>query len=189
MNAKAAKKTLRKSLREARNMLPEGDREAAAVTALGFLKASPILQNCQMIGSYLAHESEFDPVAITDWATAQGLCVVYPRVVGDTLKFCQWKHTDPTETTIGGVHQPTASAAAVSTDDIDLFLTPLLACGHNGQRLGYGGGFYDRLFSTARGFRLGVGFALQYREDWPTEAHDRPLQGFLSEEGLVLFSE
>ena len=73
-------------------------------------------------------------------------------------------------------------------EEIDLFLTPLLGCGEDGARLGYGGGFYDRLFAEVTGFRLGVGFALQRAADWETEAHDQRLHGFLSEEGLTLFS-
>ena len=55
------------------------------------------------------------------------------------------------------------------------------------MRLGYGGGFYDRLFAQVGGLRLGVGFALQRVSDWESEAHDQRLDGFLSEDGLTLF--
>jgi 5-formyltetrahydrofolate cyclo-ligase len=104
------------------------------------------------------------------------------------LCFHDWKEGDAVETTIGGVLQPTEAAETVRTEDIDLFLTPLLGCGEHGARLGYGGGFYDRLFAKVAGFRLGVGFALQRAADWETEAHDQRLHGFLSEEGLTLFN-
>ena len=78
-------------------------------------------------------------------------------------------------------------APVVDAATIDLFLTPLLGCGHSGMRLGYGGGFYDRLFAQVGGLRLGVGFALQRVSDWESEAHDQRLDGFLSEEGLTVF--
>ena len=94
----------------------------------------------------------------------------------------------PTESTIGGVLQPLDSADRVATQDVDLFITPLLGCGKSGMRLGYGGGFYDRLFAGASGFRLGVGFAVQAVDDWEAEAHDQRLDGFLSDTGLTLFS-
>ena len=110
-----------------------------------------------------------------------------PRVVGTTLNFHLWQDGDATETTLGGVRQPVASATPVSIETIDLFITPLLGCGRTGMRLGYGGGFYDRLFVTTRGFRLGVGFTQQHVGDWQAEAHDKPLNGFLSDSELVLF--
>ena len=83
--------------------------------------------------------------------------------------------------------QPLPAAPVVDAAAIDLFLTPLLGCGASGMRLGYGGGFYDRLFAQVGGLRLGVGFALQRVSDWESEAHDQRLDGFLSEEGLTLF--
>ena len=140
-----------------------------------------------LIGSYLPHGSEFDPMMLTAKACERGANVVCPRVQGDLMSFHHWHYGDVTETTVGGVLQPVAVAPAVDAATIDLFLTPLLACGENGMRLGYGGGFYDRLFAEVGGLRLGVGFAIQRVGDWEVEAHDQRLDGFLSEEGLTLF--
>ena len=75
----------------------------------------------------------------------------------------------------------------LSASDLFLMLVPALAVDRYGIRLGYGGGFYDRLFAQVSGLRLGVGFALQRVNDWESEAHDQRLDGFLSEEGLTLF--
>jgi 5-formyltetrahydrofolate cyclo-ligase len=108
-------------------------------------------------------------------------------VNGKSISFHHWQIGDGTEETIGGVLQPLPTAPVVDAAAIDLFLTPLLGCGDSGMRLGYGGGFYDRLFAQAGGFRLGVGFALQRVSDWESEAHDQRLDGFLSEESLTLF--
>ena len=82
---------------------------------------------------------------------------------------------------------PLPDVSTLAIEDIDLFLTPLLGCGTSGIRLGYGGGFYDRVFANASGFRLGVGFDIQRVADWPVETHDQRLNGYLSESGLVLF--
>ena len=81
-----------------------------------------------------------------------------------------------------------ANNPEVALSQIDLFITPLLACGDNGIRLGYGGGYYDRVFSASRGFRLGVGFSLQRIDCWEVEPHDERLWGFLCESRLELFS-
>ena len=182
----ADKTALRRTLRRARDRLTDDQKYLACQGAHKHVNDWHAWQSARVIASYLPHQSEFDP----SWLLAyrySGSQVVCPRVVDTALSFHLWQEGDATEATIGGVLQPLASATPVSIEAIDLFITPLLGCGHTGVRLGYGGGFYDRLFATARGFRLGVGYAQQYISDWQAEAHDKPLNGFLSAAGLVLF--
>ena len=79
------------------------------------------------------------------------------------------------------------TSPVVESEDIDLFLVPLAACDQRGNRLGFGGGFYDRALLNQCGFKLGVGFSVQLVEHIEREAHDVTLDGFISEEGLVNF--
>ena len=183
---KTDKTALRLGLRSARDRLTDEQRHLACRSAHKHLDNWPIWQSARVIASYLPHQSEFDPSELLAHRRS-GSQVVCPRVVGTTLRFHLWQEGDATETTIGGVLQPVASAEPVSIESIDLFITPLLGCGRTGMRLGYGGGFYDRLFVTARGFRLGVGYAQQHIDDWQAEPHDKRLDGFLSDSALVLF--
>ncbi len=187
-DAVSDKGTLRRQLRAARDSLSPALRQAFAQQANVHLTRWDRWSAVKVIGSYLPHESEFDPTALTRGARARGTRVACPRVIDKTLRFHDWQEGDAVEATIGGVLQPTDASEIVRAEEIDLFLTPLLGCGEDGARLGYGGGFYDRLFAEVTGFRLGVGFALQRAADWETEAHDQRLHGFLSEEGLTLFS-
>jgi 5-formyltetrahydrofolate cyclo-ligase len=183
---KSEKIALRRTLRSARDQLTGEQRHRACQSAHKHLDNWPIWQSARVIASYLPHQSEFDPSGLLAHRRP-GSQVAYPRVVGTTLTFHLWQDGDASETIMGGVRQPVAAAIPVEIDTVDLFVTPLLGCGRTGMRLGYGGGFYDRLFVTARGFRLGVGYAQQYIGDWQEEAHDKPLNGFLSDSGLVLF--
>ena len=183
----AAKRTLRARLRAARDTLTPGERGVCVEQASAHLFTFPQWRTAHVIASYLPHQSEFDPSLLSQEALGRGVKVAYPRVEGENLRFYEWQAGDATETTIGSVLQPAGDAPIVATADIDLFITPLLGCGISGIRLGYGGGFYDRLFAGASGFRLGVGFAIQRVNDWHTELHDQSLNGFLSEEGLALF--
>lgn len=79
------------------------------------------------------------------------------------------------------------NSPVVRSEDIDLFLVPLAACDQRGNRLGFGGGFYDRALVNQRGFKLGVGFTVQLVERIESEAHDVTLDGFISEDGVVFF--
>ena len=184
----SAKRALRAELRAARDYLPLKERQDCARRAHAHLAHCTPWIEARTIASYLPHQSEFDPLILMRDAREHGVRVVCPRVVGKTLQFCEWQASDPTETTIGGVLQPTDSSPVVPAEDIDLFVTPLLGVGEHGIRLGYGGGFYDRLFAEVGGFKLGVGFAIQQVDRWDVEAHDQKLDAFLSEEGLTLFT-
>ena len=181
------KRVLRRQLRAQRNALSATLRASCAERASQFLIDHSIWQSAQVVACYLPHQSEFDPTVIARRAIAAGKRLVCPRVLDETLQFHDWCEGDSVETTIGGVLQPHASAAYCATEDIDLFLTPLLGCGTSGMRLGYGGGFYDRVFACARGYRMGVGFDMQRVFDWTAETHDQRLNAFLSESGLTLF--
>ncbi len=182
------KRRLRVQLRTERDALSAAQRAVFVDRALKHLLDWEPWQGARTVASYLPHESEFDPTPLMSLAIQQGKRVACPRVVDQSLQFHRWEQGDPTEPTIGGVLQPLGSADRVATQDIDLFITPLLGCGRSGMRLGYGGGFYDRLFERVSGFRLGVGFAVQSVDDWEAEAHDQRLDGFLSDAGLTLFS-
>ena len=184
----ATKRALRAHLRAARDALTSEERGILSEQARGYLNQCHAWRSARVIAGYLPHQSEFDPSLLIQEARDRNVKVVYPRVEGKNLSFREWQAGDVTETTIGSVLQPAEAAPAVATADIDLFITPLLGCGTSGIRLGYGGGFYDRVFADASGFRLGVGFAIQRVTDWHTEPHDQTLDGFLSEEGLTLFT-
>ena len=186
-DASDIKRELRRRLRAERDALDATHRGGYVERASQHIADHDIWQSAQVVASFLPHESEFDPTLIGRHAIAAGKRVVCPRVVDKHLQFHSWREGDAVEATIGGVFQPLASAAPCATEDIDLFLTPLLGCGISGIRLGYGGGFYDRVFVDAPGFRLGVGFDFQRIADWAVEAHDQRLNGYLSESGLVLF--
>jgi 5-formyltetrahydrofolate cyclo-ligase len=183
-----SKQVLRRTLRAERDGLALDIRRLAEHSALSLLGPLQPWQAATVVAAYMPIGSEFDPALLVQAARQRGVSIVYPRVDNEYLHFHSWRHGEPCERAIGGVAQPLESSPKVSVEQIDVFLTPLLACGDNGIRLGYGGGFYDRLFEHARGFKLGVGFKMQRISHWETEAHDEPLDGFVSGHGLETFS-
>lgn len=72
-----------------------------------------------------------------------------------------------------------------------LILLPLLAFTARGERLGYGGGYYDRTISKLRSsgdiFACGVAYAGQEVDLLPTDEHDQSLDGILTEAGFRRF--
>jgi 5-formyltetrahydrofolate cyclo-ligase len=67
----------------------------------------------------------------------------------------------------------------------DLLLVPLLAFDRAGNRLGYGGGYYDRTLAALPGRpAIGFGYACQEVDTLPAEPHDRPLDAIATELGV-----
>ena len=65
--------------------------------------------------------------------------------------------------------------------------SPLAACDRQGNRLGFGKGYYDRALAGATGYKLGIGFQCQLVDHVPFDSYDIPMNGFLSEERLIQF--
>ncbi|GMA17203.1 5-formyltetrahydrofolate cyclo-ligase [Deinococcus metallilatus] len=86
-----------------------------------------------------------------------------------------------TEPSRFGALQPPADAPRVALDTVDAVLLPALAFDCRGVRLGYGGGFYDRLLPGFRGLTVGVVGEALVVDALPSEAHDLRI-GFLATE-------
>ena len=84
---------------------------------------------------------------------------------------------------IFGVWIPTADAPMVPADQLDVILTPGLAFGRDGMRLGRGRGHFDRLFAlpAVKARRIGVCWAFQHVDTVPTEPHDARMDAVVTE--------
>lgn len=70
----------------------------------------------------------------------------------------------------------------LENDEINVFLLPLVAFDTNGNRLGHGGGFYDKLlYCYPEAKKIGLAFDLQKVDSVPTEAHDIKLDAVITE--------
>ncbi len=73
----------------------------------------------------------------------------------------------------------------LDTSNIDLILVPLLGADLNGNRLGYGKGYYDRFLEKVTAISFGLLFDEFILEKIPIESYDRKLSGIISEKGLT----
>jgi 5-formyltetrahydrofolate cyclo-ligase len=74
-----------------------------------------------------------------------------------------------------GVREPASHCAEISLHQFDLVLVPGLTFDLQGNRLGRGKGFYDRILSAASGIKCGVAYDILVQESIPTEPHDVPV--------------
>ncbi|WP_414657007.1 5-formyltetrahydrofolate cyclo-ligase [Deinococcus sp. VB343] len=90
-----------------------------------------------------------------------------------------------TEVSRAGYLQPPKDAPQVALDTVDAVLLPGLAYDLRGVRLGYGGGFYDRLLPGFAGLKIGVVYAPLLLSALPGEAHDVRADWVATERGVV----
>jgi len=96
---------------------------------------------------------------------------------------------DPSELRPGyrGIREPPADARPVDLADVDLFVVPGMAFDRRGNRLGRGGGHYDRLLQAAgpRARRIGLCYAERVLERIPVAPWDRSVQCIVTENEVI----
>ena len=103
---------------------------------------------------------------------------------GSALIFRKWQPGDVLAPGRFGTQHPPGAVLQP-----DFILVPLLAFDARGNRLGYGGGYYDRtLAALPEAFRLGCAFAAQEIEEVPVDGNDLPLHAVGTERGVTRFS-
>ncbi|WP_417458034.1 5-formyltetrahydrofolate cyclo-ligase [Kordiimonas sp.] len=139
-----------------------------------------------VIGAYWPMESELDPRLLMHALVRQGYRTCLPVVAkkNSPLIFRLWQVGDPLEEGTFGTQHPPAEAPEVIPNAL---IVPLLAYDADCYRLGWGGGFYDRTLATHSEIKaFGFAFGAQIVDHVPREAHDWPLQGVITEEGVIL---
>lgn len=127
------------------------------------------------------------------WQDGDGVCEwALPKVVGErAMEFIRIHSGTVFTKGSFGITEPVADeiSARIPLSHEDLVLVPSVAIDEKGFRLGYGGGFYDSFLPQHKGLVIAVIFQQFVLEDsLPVESHDYPLDGYISELGLTLFS-
>jgi 5-formyltetrahydrofolate cyclo-ligase len=190
---KMTKKELRKIYREKRESLTLGAKHAMLAGMQECFREIPIISKARVF-SYKTitarnevDTSVFEELLSTEYDAA-AFC--YPAIPSDGG--AMEAYLDNEEITweeVGfGLTQP-ASGKMVSPHEIDIVLVPLLAFDCNGQRLGYGKGFYDGYLSRCRPDVLSIGLSWFEPEQTLPEigAHDVPLKYCVTPQRLYVF--
>jgi len=157
---------LRSALRQRRRDLPAAERIAAAQRLARHLLALPFAPDSGYVGGYWAMDGE---VALHAWQLGLPPGCVYclPVLSGDRLRFAPWRPGDDLATNRYGIPEPNISAASlIDAEQMAFVAMPLVGFDAHGQRLGMGGGWYDRTFAfrqeqAAPPWLVGAAFASQ----------------------------
>jgi 5-formyltetrahydrofolate cyclo-ligase len=132
---------------------------------------------------------EIDVTNIFAALAGQDVRTALPVMAGrdEPLTFRAWTPGDPLVDAAFGVREPEPTAPII---DPDIVAVPLLAFDATGNRLGYGGGYYDRTLCTIRAQRdvLAVGICYDEQEFpvLPRHGGDEPLDMILTDRRTIL---
>ena len=175
------KDEIRRTMRERRRALTSVERTAASEIICAKLAA---LNLHSPVAVYLASPQEIELSPFIRKMLTAGVKLVAPRWNGEAYVLAVLKGLDDAHLRKGpmGILEP-AEAEIVSPKEVGVWLVPGLAFTRNGKRLGYGGGWYDRLLAEALkdSLKLGIAHAFQVVDDLPSELHDIRLTGVIDD--------
>jgi 5-formyltetrahydrofolate cyclo-ligase len=91
-----------------------------------------------------------------------------------------------TESSELGFMQPIGEV--IEPDELDLIIAPALSVDAFGNRLGRGGGFFDRYLDNFEGPVAAVVYEHEFVPELPSESHDRPVQYAVNPTGILVLS-
>lgn len=174
-------------LLQTRQSLPATEWRAKSDRLCHQLQSVSIFATARTILAYSSFRQEPDLSLLL----AQHYCWGLPRCVGKALVWHQFQPGDLLQTGAYGIVEPLPDAPEITTAAVDLILVPAVACDRQGYRLGYGGGYYDRLLSSpewAAKPAIGIVFDFAYLPQLPVDPWDKPLQAICTETGWHSFS-
>ena len=149
------------------------------------LLAMPEYQEAQTVFCFVGTDREIDTRPILEDALAAGKTLCVPLCT-EPGRMESRQITDLHQLVPGryGLLEPTADTPVSPVDAIDFAVLPCVTCNYLGQRLGHGGGYYDRFLSQYRGGTVLLCRELLIRQEIPVEPHDYPVPWVLTERGL-----
>lgn len=178
------KSDIRRKIKAMRQMLSEAERISAAEEVFNRLEQTAAFLMADKVLMYHSLPDELSTHAfLKKWGSRKRFYL--PRVNGVNLDILPY---DESRLELGSFHieEPTGNDT-VDADEIELIVVPAVAYDRRGNRLGRGKGFYDRLLSSARATKIGVGYEFQLVDEIPAEPHDVPMDYVITQSVTLHF--
>ncbi|MGB5809670.1 MAG: 5-formyltetrahydrofolate cyclo-ligase [Polyangiales bacterium] len=180
------KRELRKRMRAVRGVIPTEACETRSRRIEERVRALPPFTSARTLLSFAPIRKEVRTRAIMQAAWDDGKRVALPRVTGDELELLWVRPETKLIEGAFGVPEPPGDADRVDPGEIEFALVPALAADSRGHRIGYGGGYYDRLLPTMpNAFSCVVAFDFQLIGEVPKLDTDVAAQTVVTDRRVI----
>ena len=186
------KKELRKKILALRDALPLEERQRKSKSIHSRLFSLPELTRAKTVAFFVSFRSEVLTETMIKEALALGKVVVVPitDLTHRKLTFSRVIDyaADLTPGTWDILEPKPDCVRPVAFEEIDLVITPGAVFNHIGDRIGYGGGFYDGILKSLqkKGTSVALAFELQVVEEVPVDPdHDEAVDIIITEERVI----
>jgi 5-formyltetrahydrofolate cyclo-ligase len=184
------KKNLRKKILALRDSLPQEERNKKSISIQEHLFSLPEFIEAKTVALFTSFRSEVLTESMIRDALSLSKAVVVPVTDLTKRRLVFSRLLDYSEDlspgTWGILEPKPACIRAVAPEAIDLIMTPGAVFDPKGNRIGYGGGFYDGLLASFHKPAVALAFSLQLIESVPAESgHDVPVDMIITEDGVI----
>jgi 5-formyltetrahydrofolate cyclo-ligase len=184
-------------MRHLRRSLSAQQSQRAAIALERTLASHPLFLHSRHIAFYLPNDGEIDLTPLLRRAWHMGKQCYLPTLsplYHNRLWFAPFHHDSKLIMNRFGIPEPICNWRQMrNVRSLDLIIAPLVAFDASGNRLGMGGGFYDRTLAYLaqrttwrKPCLLGAAYAFQQVEQLPHQPWDVPLQGIATEKEIIL---
>lgn len=185
---------IRKSIRQKRRLLTQEQQQHAALKLCEQVLTHPKIKQAQTIALFLSFDGEIDtsPLISQLWALNKQVClpVLHPFHRHHLLFLRYTPSTTLVKNRFNISEPPLNVNAVIPLSNIDIIFTPLVAFDEQGQRLGMGGGFYDRTLENWQQksfYPMGLAHTCQQVAHLPIANWDVPLPEIITPEKIWHF--
>lgn len=182
------KKKIRQTVLKQRRAMSASWKTQAELQMLKLLQSWDVFSNAGSVHIFISKSDEPNTSPIIEFGWKSGKQIGVPCVLPDTPELFHSQLNSFKDLRSGalGVLEPSPERRVALIPEIfDLVIVPGVAFDRQGGRLGYGKGYYDRFLKQTCAFRLALAFDFQVLEGVPTEKHDVPMNGILTESGII----
>jgi 5-formyltetrahydrofolate cyclo-ligase len=188
------KTIIREQILRTRSLLNNDEREGKELRIFKRFIDLDVISKYHTFMVYSSFGSEINTWPIIDYLYQFTDRIVFPKVdpTSKELKLYLVKNKELLTPGIWNILEPDEiRCEPIMLGDIDFILIPGLAFGRDGYRIGYGGGYYDKLLaqSSCRAYKAAISFDFQLINEIPKENYDQPINALITEVQVYYFQD
>ena len=170
------KKEIREYIRSKKRALQSDERKVFSSRILGKLFRSDFYRKATTIYTYVSYNQEVDTTTLIKQALKDKKRIAVPKVIGEEIEFFYITSLDELQEGYQHIFEPITNEVALLKEEVSpLVIMPGLAFDVKGNRIGYGGGFYDRYLTKnteSNAITCALGYEFQLFDEIETEQFD-----------------